>query len=228
MNTLDFIKSDDAHVKSIAKEFVANGITIGGTLKQYAKEPSLSATVACLKKATEEELIQICTDFNWVVSDEEVATASTGVLISLDGEITNTIKTAEGEDVQVLMLKFIGHSKESLKFEMSNGNIVLHSGDKLRQLEALGGLSKGDMLGFKPESITPTKTPGYYLGVPNFASSKNLLALLESNAENKRLIKAQIAQIRALGLPKSIVDRRIDEMADKAIDPIKLTKPKFV
>jgi len=231
MKTLDFILSNDAMVASIAKEIANGGLILNGKTVKHAKVPSPSACAGLLRKASEEELVTICEDFGWEIDTDAVAeTPSVVVAINTEGEDIQSITTAEGVTVDVIMLEFIGHSEsgESLKFKMKNGNVVTHSGDKLRQLEALGGLPKGAMLGFKPESIQPTRNIGYYVGIPNFASSPNLLAVLQANSENKRAIKAQIAQLRALGLPKSTLDARINELTSTLVKPITLVKPKFV
>ena len=86
---------------------------------------------------------------------------------------------------------------------MANGNIVTHSGDKLRRLHSAGGLNIGDKIPFKPESIKPTTNVGYFQGVPNFSGSDRLAQMEQFSADNKLAIKARKAELRDLEVPES-------------------------
>lgn len=202
-NQIDFVKNS-AEVLASAKNAVkTTGVTVQGELVKL-KACGNAKVLEILEKMSEDERTQFVTSLGWTDDYTAPTPSADEVLVSMEGEEKIQVETKAGTSVEAVNLEYVGTSGNgNFKFAMANGNIVTHSGDKLRRLHSAGGLNIGDKIPFKPESIKPTTNVGYFQGVPNFSGSDRLAQMEQFSADNKLAIKARKAELRDLEVPES-------------------------
>ena len=227
MKAIDFVLSSAEAMNAIRDLAKSEGVTINGEVFAPKNRPSVQQITARLENASEEEVVAMLEACGLEVEEAPERVGADEVVIDMSLEETVTTSAKDGSDVVSVVGEYIGKSGNGFNFKTKSGKIITFTGDKMFQLWSLGGLKEGAKMPFKPESIRPSKYEGYWNGIPNFSADENMTKLLDANAENRAILRAKIAEIRALRLPKAIQDARINALADQVIEPVKLTKPTF-
>jgi len=227
MKAIDFVLSSAEAMNAIRDLAKSEGVTINGEVFAPKNRPSVQQITARLENASEEEVVAMLEACGLEVEDAPERVGADEVVIDMSLEETVTTSAKDGNEVTSVVGEYIDKSGSGFNFRLKSGKIVTFTGDKMFQLWSLGGLKEGAKMPFKPESLRPSKYDGYWNGIPNFSADANMQTLLDANAENRHKIRAKIAEIRALKLPKAIQDAKIASLTDAVIEPIKLTKPTF-
>lgn len=200
---IDYVKNS-AEVLASAKNLVkTTGVTVQGETVKL-KACGNAKVIELMEMMTESELTEFVTSLGWSEDYQAPVASADEITVSLEGEEMVQVETKAGATVEAVNLEYVGTSGNgNFKFAMNNGNIVSHSGDKLRRLHSAGGLNIGDKIPFKPESIKPTPNAGYFNGVPNFSGSDRLAQMEQFSADNRLAIKARKAELRDLEVPES-------------------------
>jgi hypothetical protein len=228
MKGLSFILATASALQAVKDLVSTDGVSINGEVWTSKNRPSNKQIETRLGNASEEDIqaiLEAC-DFD----ESDVAQGAVGadeVVIDLDNETMSTVKTTDGKDIDVVLAEYVGQSANGFKFMLKSGIYIIVTGDKMFQLFKAGGLTDGYQMPFKPESVRPTEHLGYYNGIPNFSADERLTKVLEANATNQKILRASIAEIRALKLPRSVQNERINKLVDSVIETPKLVKLKF-
>lgn len=208
-NRKGYVKNS-AEVQASAKNIVkVNGVMVQGKSIQL-KACSNAKLAELMDSMSDEELTLFVTSLGW--TEDYVASAPTSENHQFDptGEDMVDFTTKDGTVVKVLNLEYVGTSgNANFKFKMNNGSFVTHTGDRLRRLHSAGGLKKGDIIPFKPESIKASSNPGEFHGIPNYSASENLRRMEEYSTENLLAIKARRAELRGINLSEEAIDKII-------------------
>ena len=229
MDSLNFIKSSTEVMLAIRECATEEGFVVGGKTWTVKNKPSTNQVENKLELCSDEELDTLLNDLGYPLDERNAPELKSAdeIVIDMSQEEVIELTNAKGVKYQGVLGTYDGESSNGFRFILKSGGIITFGGDTMFQIWNAGGLTEGYKMCFKPQSIRPSEHLGYYTGVPNYDADSRLSKLMSVNGTNKKIIRASIAEIKALNLPKSVQESRINGLVDDILEKPKLVKLQF-
>lgn len=222
MNLVDFLLSSQENLAQVKQLIKAEGITINGGVYKPKRLPNASTLNSKLSEASDAELEAIVDTLGLDPSTAEEsssATSSNSLDVSnvpddvLADEVTDTVTTKSGEQVDVILGALKGRSSSgNIQFELKNGMIVtLNPRDAILNAIDSNIFVKGEhTFPLRRDSLRYSKYEGTLYGKPNY-SHPSMQEAVNKKANNQEKIETFKRQLRSKGLSAQQVDAMVQE-----------------